>query len=262
MHLSLNHIKSLLLLALISTTSACSVAPNHHLSAQAVNKIASAQIIVSVEQKEIKAEIEQSNVAAASGGGLLFALIDVAVENSRANTAEKFIQPIKDALVQEDFSATFMTNISQELKDTKWLSTHEMVLNRELNTLDTKKRFEETNADTVLLIYPHYSIAADFSAMIGKATLILLPKNESLKMHAESGTTKKAKRNPLHIDNNLIRDIVKVSLPFGGTSTNAKFNAQYLAQKPSILKTRLSEVALKLAQEIKKNLLIVAPDKT
>src|SRR4051812_38476632 len=59
--------------------------------------------LVTVPQNEIAAGINESNLTAAMGGGLLFALIDAGVNNSRAKKAEAAIVPVRNALVDYAF---------------------------------------------------------------------------------------------------------------------------------------------------------------
>src|SRR2546425_11225686 len=68
-------------------------------SPQAIN---SSNVAILSTQHEIKAEVSKSNVAMAMGGGLIPALIDVAVEGSRAKSAEERIKPIRDVLIDYD----------------------------------------------------------------------------------------------------------------------------------------------------------------
>src|SRR4051812_32436107 len=59
--------------------------------------------LVTVAQNEIAAGINESNLTGAMGGGLLFALIDAGVNNSRAKKAEASIVPVRDAIVDYGF---------------------------------------------------------------------------------------------------------------------------------------------------------------
>jgi len=76
----------------------------------AASKIKSTEAILVLSQQEIAAEINPSAVAAATGGGLLFALVDVAVNKSRADDAEAAIAPIKNALLDYDFATGHQEN--------------------------------------------------------------------------------------------------------------------------------------------------------
>lgn len=66
----------------------CAPAPYKHLEQDARVHIQETDVVLAVPQEEIYGDINSSNMATAAGGGLLFALIDVMVESSRAKSAE------------------------------------------------------------------------------------------------------------------------------------------------------------------------------
>jgi hypothetical protein len=55
--------------------------------------------VVGLRQQEIGTSIDRSNMTAAMGGGLIFALVDAGINNSRAKKAEASAASIRDALV-------------------------------------------------------------------------------------------------------------------------------------------------------------------
>ena len=59
-------------------------------------------IQVIVAQAEIQSNINRSRIAQAAGGGMLMALIDASVEQSRAKKAEAAITPLREALAGFD----------------------------------------------------------------------------------------------------------------------------------------------------------------
>ena len=73
----------------------CSTPANIPMPKGGMEALNTAHLIIQNTQKEIGAEVQESNIAKWGGGGLIPALIDVAIENSRANDAEEAIQPIR-----------------------------------------------------------------------------------------------------------------------------------------------------------------------
>ena len=83
----------------------CAPAMHVPLKADDALKIQQTRVHALVAQDEINAVIEQSNVAAAGGGGLLLALVDVAVESHRTARAAKLMEPIRKEVSDFDFRA-------------------------------------------------------------------------------------------------------------------------------------------------------------
>ena len=238
---------SLCTVALILT--GCGSTPNHFIDAAATNQITSTQAFVTVPQKEITAEVEASQVAAAGGGGLLLALIDVAVESNRAKTAEELVQPIKDSLVDIDFNELFVAELNKNLKSVDWLNVENVQLNADLTQNLREENFAMADSDAVLFVNAGYSLSSNFSSLKGYASVSLLPKTEELKLFSEKPSTKNAKKSEWHIDNNLYRDRVMTSVNLL-TTTDKENNAAQLKDEPEKIRSEIKKLAAELAIQI------------
>ncbi|TLY35247.1 MAG: hypothetical protein E6K61_13715 [Nitrospirae bacterium] len=89
------------------------------LAKEVSQQIKSSNAVIVSTQDEIKADVEKSNVATYTGGGLIPALIDVAIEGSRSKSAEQDIKPIRDALVGFDMGRELQTSLGNQGKDSK-----------------------------------------------------------------------------------------------------------------------------------------------
>jgi hypothetical protein len=96
---------TLALLALL--VSGCAPPVHVPLKAEDAGKIRSTRVRAVVAQEEINAAIEQSNLAAAGGGGLLLALIDAGVDSHRTSKAKSLVEPIRKEAGGYDFRARF-----------------------------------------------------------------------------------------------------------------------------------------------------------
>lgn len=228
----------------------CGATPNYYLTPQTSNNIGSTDVFVTMPQKEIAAEIDQSSVAASGGGGLLFALIDVAVENSRANTAEELIQPIKDSLVELDFNELFLTSLKTKLSTITWLNVQSVTNNLDLEEKLREKSFTDATAKTVLYIDTKYALNPNFSAFKAYANLSLIPKSAELKQYSEKPDSKGAKKYAWHVDNSLYRDNVVISEIISGTTSDKELNATHLKNNSELVKSRFVALAEALADEI------------
>src|SRR5690242_17815904 len=82
----------------------CAGVPVHEaLPDGARNKFTSTEVVVPVRQSEIYVYVPPSNVSSATGGGLIEALVDVAVDSVRTSKAEKAVKDLRDSLVDFDF---------------------------------------------------------------------------------------------------------------------------------------------------------------
>ncbi len=230
--------------------SGCGSTPNNYLSKQITNKIGKTDVYITIPQKEITAEIERSQVAAATGGGLLFALVDVAIESSRANKAEELLQPIKNSLIDINFNQMFVEKLKTELANLEWLNVNKIVLINDLVPNQMQLNFEESDADAIMLINARYALSSNFSQLTANANASILPKNESLRQYSEKPTSKKARKSKLHIDNNIYRDSFVVSKTFAGALTDNEENAKILTAQSQLLKELFPKVADELAKNI------------
>ncbi|MES2903076.1 MAG: hypothetical protein V4696_02725 [Pseudomonadota bacterium] len=75
---------------------------------------------VLVAQSEIKSDINLSNVAVATGGGLLGGLIGAAVDSARAKKAEQLIVPVRSAMADVDADAMAIEAAKASFANAAW----------------------------------------------------------------------------------------------------------------------------------------------
>ena len=80
--------------------------------------ITSTDTVLVVKAAEIGTEINVSNVAAATGGGLIPALIDSGINADRTKKAEEAAGPIRDKLIDFDFGAELQEDLAREPETT------------------------------------------------------------------------------------------------------------------------------------------------
>lgn len=232
----------------------CGSTPNFYISSDATNHTGLTDVYISVPQKEITAEIERSQVAAAGGGGLLLALIDVAVENSRASDAEALIQPIKDSLVEIDFVQLFYEHLREELAVVTWLNIQNLKINLDVEEEQKRKNFVEAQADSVLFIDASYSLSSNFSSLKANAFVSLLPKATTLRKFSEKPGSKNAQSLPHHLDNNIHRDSVSSEIILSSADKDKEENAAYLQSNQEKTQNEFKALAKKLARQIANSL--------
>jgi hypothetical protein len=94
----------------------CAPALHVPLKAEHAMNIGSTRVFTSIPQDEVTAVVEPSHLSAGVGGGLLFALIDAAVNSSRTSTANKLIEPIRKEVSDFDFRTAFFDSLEITLR--------------------------------------------------------------------------------------------------------------------------------------------------
>lgn len=79
---------------------------------------------VVVAQSEIKSDINPSNVAAATGGGLLGGLIGAAIDSAKAKKAEVLIAPIRTATADFDSDTLAIDTAKKSFGDMDWFKAN------------------------------------------------------------------------------------------------------------------------------------------
>lgn len=139
------------------------------LSPENAGKVASSAVILVVGQEELEAEIEQSNMAGAMGGGLLFALADVAINNSRSKSAEERVSPLRSKLSAIDFRKELKEELQSKLNGS-WLHITKVETTSALSSAERKKIFDNRAENAVLIIDATYKLTSDFKQLHTSAT--------------------------------------------------------------------------------------------
>src|SRR5580692_1676538 len=98
------HYARLAILLPVLFLGACAGIPPHEaLPDAARDKISSTEVVLPIKQREIYVFVPNSTAGAASGGGLIGALVDAGINDIRTSKAEAAVKPLRDALVDFDF---------------------------------------------------------------------------------------------------------------------------------------------------------------
>jgi hypothetical protein len=147
---------------------------------EATSRIRSTELVIAISQQEITAEIKASNVAQATGGGLIFALVDVAVNKSRADDAEKTVVEVKNALIDYDFPKQLRASLEQELGRLPWVNLQATRAEASPDAGKIDDDVARSDANAVLVVKAAYSLSPDFSLINVKADVTGHPKTDEL----------------------------------------------------------------------------------
>lgn len=160
--------------------SACATRPYNHIDASARSHLTSLDSVLIITQSEIAFSINESNVAEAMGGGLIPALLDSAVNNARAKSAEKRVASVRDKLIDFDIATQFEKDLEAEIADANLPSVEDVELVRAINSGFRAERIIRTSADAVLFVTTKMEMSPNFDQIVLRSSVSVYPNNPAL----------------------------------------------------------------------------------
>ena len=118
--------------------------------------------VVGLRQQEIGTSINRSNISAATGGGLIFAMIDMGVNNSRAKKAESSASSIRDALIDYKPGDALAKALTEKLNADSPLSLEEIKVLQIKDASSIAQWVKENPAKTVVVLDVTYRLLPNF----------------------------------------------------------------------------------------------------
>ena len=132
-------------------------------SARTVTGGRAVQVVVG--QMEIKSDINPSNIAVYTGGGLLGAMVQASVDAERAKKAEAAISPLRDALTGFDADALAISATKTAIASVDWLHTDAVKFSKDA-TVNAKSGVLDAEGAAQIAFFDYsYDVSPDFSAM-------------------------------------------------------------------------------------------------
>ena len=220
----------------------------------AKQQIKSSKFVLVHSQDELNAAVNKSNMSRATGGGLLFVLIDAAVTNKRANETENLLAPIRSELINFDMDKEIKQAILPVVSSTPWLYAQNIsdITIAHGNYPDIVKQISNdatNNKDVVGVFSSVYILNANFTTL--EVAVEFYPLSPNLKNLQEYSTKKKKQNQPL--------PIYKINLVYNKNietkTNNAKENAKlWAANNGQAIKNALQEAVTKISLQLNKNL--------
>lgn len=154
-----------------SSASAQSTSPSETSAAQAVTgqnvSIDGGRALqILVAQSEIKSDINLSNVAVATGGGLLGGLIGAAVDSARAKKAEELIAPVRTAVADLDADAKAMETAKQGFAGAEWFKTNpNTAFSKDASPAGKSGVLDASTATQTAFVEYTYDLSPEFDAL-------------------------------------------------------------------------------------------------
>jgi len=229
----------------------CAPAPYKHLEQDARVYIQETDVVLAVPQEEIYGDIDSSNITTATGGGLLFALIDVMVESGRAKKAEKAVSPLRDKLLDYDYAQVLADELDVQIKKVDWLSAKELTLERSVNDTWAKDKVSSSSASAVLLMTAKYHLSANLDSVETIVDLKMFPNTESLEQFKEK---QDADNSSINAGDNIYRNNIMVSTGLFSGATKDENKLALQADDGTKLKDALTRNAKEVASKIHQDL--------
>ena len=160
--------------------------------------IKSSNLLILSIQDEIQVDIEKSGIATAMGGGLIPALIDMAVEKSRSTSAEEQVKPIRDVLIDFDIGQEFLRELGEDIDSIDWLQVKRKEVSYDKNQDIIQNVLATGTEDALILFTPHYSLSADFKQLKVETIVKVYPRSPLLRSLMEGENQKEDKPVPLY----------------------------------------------------------------
>lgn len=160
-----SELRTVVALAAAAVLAGCAAPLKHTIDPSGRTVPGGRDVQVVVEQREIQTRIVESNLTAATGGGLLIALIDAGVNQARVNAAEKNVVPLRDALTGYEFDAKVQSALKESMAKNPWLGIRNVSFVKEMNTDLANAALDATTADQLAFVTYDYAAAADFRSI-------------------------------------------------------------------------------------------------
>lgn len=171
-------------LVVLSTAllAACAGIPAHEaLPPAARDQIASTEILLPIKQSEIYVYVPPSNIASATGGGLLPALIDVAVDTVRTDKAEAAVKPLRNALIDYSFDLSMQAQMKSALSQVAWLHVDDVRLSKDVSGQTLDRAIESARESAVIMASSDYQLSNDGDVLTVSMTAALYPNTDPLR---------------------------------------------------------------------------------
>ena len=132
-------------------------------------------MIVSVPQSEINPAINQS-VMGAAGFGLIGALVDTGVNQSRTKTAEAAIIPVRDALTDYKFDQKALSTSDELSLSVDWLTVKKTEVNKDVSNARFSSALDASASQQLVSITYDYVLGPEFRTLTVGSNVAVLSK--------------------------------------------------------------------------------------
>lgn len=156
-------VRATALAILLSLGTGCAQSPHRAFSGDR-DAVKTTDVVVLAAQDGLVAEYTPSNIAQATGGGLIPALIDMFINQSRESDAHGAVAPLEKHIADIPFNQGFTTQLNRALADLAWLGTRPASVRQDARSLKLDAALKHSEAGAVLFVPVSYRFSEDFSS--------------------------------------------------------------------------------------------------
>jgi hypothetical protein len=166
----------------------------------AKDRIASTEVVLPVKQSEIYVYVPASNVSAATGGGLIGALVDVGVDAVRTSKAEDAVKPLRASMSDYSFDRVMQSDMQHALANLAWLHTDNVHVLKEVSDETMDRALAASKDSAVLFASADYQLSNDADVLTVTMNAGLFPNSDALRAlkQGKTSSTKTALANSLY----------------------------------------------------------------
>ena len=242
-----------LALAVAPIGSAAVAAPANVINEQTRKTEVQRAVQVLVAQSEIKSNINPSNIAVATGGGLLGGMLAASQNASRTKKAEALIEPVREALLDFDVDKLAQDTTTAALAEVPWLQSAAISFSKDSSPVGKSGALDSIGATQVAFVEYSYDFSPDF------AELRVVAKVELANKAAPAGATEpeaRVKRKNLAYTQQ-VTTIVSLPVPLDDKAGNV---AAWSADGGKVAREALTTAFSDMQQLIPRTLALTADD--
>jgi len=160
--------------------SGCTTPIRVPISSDSRTQLGAVNGIVGLRQQEIGTSINRSNVSAATGGGLIAAIVDMSVDNARAKKAESAVTSVRDALVNYQPGNVLAGDLQKALASVPGVNPSHVDVRQIIDPKTTGAWIQGSGGASVLLVTLDYKLSPNFDSIIVSAEVSLHPGGDRL----------------------------------------------------------------------------------
>ena len=120
-------------------------------------------LMVFIPQGEIKAEFKPATAGA--GFGLIGAIVDTTVNQSRASNAESLVAPVRNALAGFDVDGLAQSTVAQSMASVPWLGAKSTIVSKDMTNDRLNQLLDASTTPQAVFTTVTYSLNPSFSEL-------------------------------------------------------------------------------------------------
>ncbi len=233
----------------VMAVSACQTTPpNNYLDAEARPLIKDVDSVLISQQTEVGADIKTSQLSRYVQGHIIPVLFDVGLNTVRTIKAKKHVTPVREKLVDYDFTADIREEFDQALAKSGLEGADGLRILRQEPLGFRAAYIRQSKADAVMFMDVKYAFTPSFDNLNLTSSVMVYPVNPALSPFKEKPDTDRV----IEYSDNIYRNnfMTSVSVGLEGDTKTSENAAAWAALSETELLEKLQDAASSLAADI------------